>query len=161
MSPIQIKIPGEDAWIIERLGRLLTWRLVHGQDSSNVRQSLIRFLFGLQRLPMLIPDLRLSLEIGQIYVEINSELFGLESFTNDGHTGFRLQYFEGSNHCLYWNEFLVGADKRNAVETRLQELESDIAEGICLSIEDYSTGEYVDAPSLDDYMEYALSYEAS
>lgn len=160
MSSIQINIPGEDAWIIERIGRLLTGRLVQGQDSTTVRQSLIRFLFGLQRLPILIPDLCISIAVGRIYVEINSTLLGIESFTDDGHTEFRLQYFDGSNHCLHWNEFLIGEDKRIAIEILLQELETDFNGGLLVAIEDHSTGDFVDIPPLDDYMEYALSYEA-
>lgn len=161
MSTIEIKIPGEDAWIIGRIGRMLANRLVFGQDDPTVRQGLIRLLFGLQRLPILAPDLCISLGNGRVYVEMNGENFGIVSFTKDGHTEFRLQYFSGSSHCLYWNDQLIGEEKRVAVMSRLQELESDLSTETCLSIEDHSTGDYVDVPPLDDYMEYALSYEAS
>lgn len=93
MSTTKIEIPGEDAWVLARLGKMFSDRLIHGSDDSLTRQSILRFLFGIQRLPILIPDLCVSLSVGRVCVEINSELFGLSSYSEDGHTEFRLQYF--------------------------------------------------------------------
>lgn len=149
MTVSKIDIPGEDAWVLGRLGTMLAKRLVHGSDDVVTRQALLRLVFGMQRLPLLIPDLCISLRAGFVSVELNSELFGLMSYTEDGHMEFRLQYFGGSSHCTYWSEFLSGDARRDAIATRLQDIQDVMADNESLSIEDHSVSGYVDEPPLD------------
>lgn len=161
MSNIKIDIPAEDGWIIQWLAKMLTRRLVHGKDDAQVRQSLMRLLFGLQRLPVVHPNLSLSVGNGHVYVKLDSESFDLASFTDDGHTAFRLQYFSESSHCLHWSEHLTGEQRRLATEERLEELDSSMADDDDLSIEHYSTGEHVDTAPMKVFMGHSVSYEAS
>lgn len=161
MSAGKLAIPAEDAWIIERISQMLTQRLVYGQDAPDDRRALFRLLFGLQRLPIITSGLNLSVGAGDTYVEISHEWAGLVRFTDDGHTSFRLQYFESSHHCLYWHEHLMGSEKREFVERVLMRLESDLMEQADVLIEDHSDGMYVDLPPLDDHLECSLSHEES
>lgn len=159
MSAGKLAIPAEDAWIIERISQVLTKRLVYGQDAPDARRSLFRLLFGLQRLPIITPELNLSVGAGDTYIEISHEWAGLVRFTEDGHTCFRLQYFESSHHCMYWQEHLVGIERREVVERVLMDLESDFLEQADALIEDHSVGEYVDLTPLDHHLECSLSHE--
>lgn len=158
-STTKIEIPGEDAWVLSRISKMISRRLAFGSDSPSQRQSLLRLLYGVQRLPVLVSDLCVSLSAGHVLFAINSEMFELISFTDDGHTAFRLQYFSAGNHCIRWHDFLAGDAKRDAIEMYLRELEEDFDESVSLSMEDYSKAGYVDEPPLESYMEYALSYE--
>ena len=160
MSNIKIDIPAEDSWIIEWLAKMLTRRLVRGQDDAQVRQSLIRLLFGLQRMPVVLPNLSLSVGNGHVHAKLDSESFDLASFTDDGHTEFRLQYFSESSHCLQWSEHLTGEERRLAIEFCLEELDSSMEDDDLL-IEDYSTGEYVDITPMAVFMGHSVSCEAS
>lgn len=159
MTATKIDIPGEDAWIVARLGAMVSHRIVNGTDDVETRQSLLRLLFGIQRLPNLFPDLRISLGNGHVFVEFNTEFFELSSYTDDGHSAFRLQYFSNGNHCIYWFDILTGDEKRQRTEMLLDELETALKEDECLMIEDHSYAGQIDEPPLDDYMEYSLSYE--
>ncbi len=159
MSAGKLAIPAEDGWIIARISQVLTKRLVYGQDAPETRRSLFRLLFGLQRLPTITPGVSLSVGTGDTYIEISHEWAGLIRFTEDGHTAFRLQYFESSHHCLYWHEPLMGLEKRETVERVLRELESDLLEQADVQIEDHSAGGHVDLPPLDDHLECSLSNE--
>ena len=156
MSNIRINIPAEDYWIIQLLAKMLTRRLVSGQDDAQVRQSLMRLLFGLQRMPVVLPNLNLLVGNGHVHVKLDSESFDFASFTDDGHTEFRLQYFSESSHCLRWSEHLTGEERRLAIEDRLEELDSSMAEDDDLSIEDYSTGEYVDIAPMEVFMGHSV-----
>lgn len=159
MSAIKIDIPSDDIWLLQRLVAMASSRLVNATDDASTRSSLLRLLFGLQRLPALSPGLCVSLGNGLVYVTLNSERFELASYTDDGHTEFCLQYFSGSNHCLQWNDFLIGDDKRNAIELRINSLEETFTQDERLSVEDYSKSGYVDEPPLGQYRENSLSYE--
>lgn len=161
MSAGKLVIPAEDAWIIERISQMLTKRLVYGQDAPDARRSLFRLLFGLQRLPIITPGLNLSVGAGDTYIEISHEWAGFVRLTDGGHTSLRLQYFESSQHCIYWHEHLMGPEKRELVEEVLMGLESDLLEPADVLIEDHSDGAHVDLPPLDDYLEHSLSREES
>mgnify|MGYP003616228782 FL=1 len=81
MSNIKINIPAEDCWIIQWLTKMLACRLVRGQDDAQVRQSLMRLLFGLQRMPVVLPNFSLSVGNGDVHIKLNSESFDLASFS--------------------------------------------------------------------------------
>ena len=156
MSNIKINIPAEDCWIIQWLTKMLACRLVRGQDDAQVRQSLMRLLFGLQRMPVVLPNFSLSVGNGDVHIKLNSESFDLASFTDDGHTEFLLQYFSESSHCLQGYEHLTGEARRLAIEDRLENLDSSMAEDDDLYVEDYSAGEYVDIAPMEVFMGHSV-----
>ena len=156
MSNIKINLPLEDSWVIQWLAKMLTRRLVRGQDDAQVRQSLIRLLFGLQRMPIVLPNFSLSVGNGHVHIKLDSESFDLASFTDDGHTEFLLQYFSKSNHCLQGYEHLIGEARRLAIEDRLENLDSSMAEDDNLYVEDYSAGEYVDIAPMEVFMGHSV-----
>ena len=156
MSNIKINIPVEDSWIIQWLAKMLTRRLVRGQDDAQVRQSLMRLLFGLQRMPVVLPNFSLSVGSAHVHLKLDSESFDLASFTDDGHTEFLLQYFSESSHCLQGYEHLTGEARRLAIEDRLEKLDSSMAEEDDLYIEDYSAGEYVDIAPMEVFMGHSV-----
>jgi hypothetical protein len=159
MSTTLVVVPPEDAPVIARLARILAKRLVYGSDMPSQRQTLSRALFGLQRLPILLPDLNLSISAGLCQLQIDSEHCGFVSYTDDGHTEFRIQYFAGSSHCIKGFEFLEGEDKIAAATLRLDDFEAAFDEADELSVEDYSTPGAADEPPIDDYLEYARTYD--
>lgn len=159
MSTSLVLISPEDACVIGRLSQVLARRLVHGNDAPTRRQSLMRALFGLQRLPILIPDLNISISAGWCQLQINSEHCGFISYTEDWHTEFRIQYFAGSSHCIEGFETLVGEEKIAAAMRRLDDFDAAMNELDELSIEDYSTPGAADEPPIDDYLEYAQTYD--
>ncbi|HCT06395.1 MAG TPA: hypothetical protein DIW86_13620 [Pseudomonas sp.] len=156
MNNIKINIPVEDSWIIQWLAKMLTRRLVRCQDDAQVRQSLIRLLFGLQRMLVVLPNFSLSVGNGRVHIKLDSESFALASFTDDGHTEFLLQYFSKSNHCLQGYEHLTGEARRLAIEDRLENLDSSMAEDDNLYVEDYSAGEYVDIAPMEVFMGHSV-----
>ncbi len=159
MSKTLVAIPPEDSCLVARLSRILAKRLVHGNDEPAQRQSLMRALFGLQRLPVLIPDLTISISAGRCQFQIDAEHFGLVSYTADWHTEFRIQYFTGSSHCIVGFNTLEGEEKLAAAMDRLDDFEAAMDEPDELSIEDVSTPGAVDEPPIDDYLEYTQSYD--
>ncbi len=159
MSTSLVVIPPEDACVIARLSRILVKRLVHGSDAPAVRQTLMRALFGLQRLPILIPDLSISISAGRCQFQIDAEHCGLVSYTEDWHTEFRIQYFSGSSHCIEGFETLEGDEKISAAKLRLDNFEAAMEEPDELSVEDHSTPGAADEPPIDDYLEYAQTYD--
>lgn len=161
MTVIKFDIPGEDAWIIDKLARILAKRLIYGTDDTSARLGLLRALFALQRLPNIAPGYSLSLGVNGIYIEPTSERCGLTTFNPDGQTLLQLQYFEEGCHCLDFHQFLAGDVKRLRLESILQSLEQGFAEAELLDIEDLSSGIHVDDPPLHDYLEYALSWKDS
>jgi hypothetical protein len=138
MSTTLVVVPPEDAPVIARLARILAKRLVHGTDTVTQRQALMRALFGLQRLPLLLPDLNLSISAGHCQLQIDSQHCGFVSYTEDWHTEFRIQYFAGSTHCINGFEFLEGEEKIAAATWRLDDFEAALDEVDELSVEDYS-----------------------
>lgn len=159
MSTSLVVIPPEDACVIARLSRILVKRLVHGSDAPAVRQTLMRALFGLQRLPILIPDLSISISAGRCQFQIDAEHCGLVSYTEDWHTEFRILYFSGSSHCIEGFETLEGDEKISAAKLRLDNFEAAIGEPDELTVEDHSTPGAADEPPIDDYLEYAQTYD--
>jgi hypothetical protein len=157
MNATLILVPPEDACVIARLCRILTGRLVHGDDAPPARQALLRALFGLQRLPLLRPDLSISISAGQGQLEINSEHCGFVSYTEDWHTEFRIQYFADFSHCISWFETLEGEEKIEAAMLRLDAFEAAMEGSGPLEIEDYSTPGAVDEAPIDDYADYAYA----
>jgi hypothetical protein len=158
MSTSLVVIPPEDACVIARLSQVFAKRLVHGSDAPAQRQTLMRALFGLQRLPTLIPDLNISISAGRCQFQIDSEHCGFVSYTEDWHTEFRIQYFPGSSHCIEGFETLDGEEKIAAAKLRLDDLAAAMDEADELSVEDYSTPGAADEPPIDDYLEYAQTY---
>lgn len=158
MSTSLVVIPPEDACVVARLSQILARRLVHGSDAPVRRQTLMRALFGLQRLPILIPDLNTSISAGRCQLQIDSEHCGFVSYTEDWHTEFRIQYFPGSAHCIEWLQTLEGEEKIAAAMLRLDDFAEAMDEEAELSVEDYSTPGVVDEPPIDDYLEYAQTY---
>ncbi|MDC8787269.1 hypothetical protein [Roseateles koreensis] len=159
MSTTLILIPPEDACVIARLSRALAKRLVQSSDVPARRQTLMRALFGLQRLPILIPDLNISISAGQYQFQIDSEHCGFVSYTEDGHTEFRIQYFAGSSHCIEWFATLVGEVKIGAAMLRLDAFAEAMEEADQLTVADYSTPGAADEPPINDYLEYAQTYD--
>lgn len=131
-------IPQEDAWIIQRISNLVAERIALADHHASARRSLMRLLFGLQRLPYKTSGLSISIGHGA-YIELNDECFGVTVFTEDHHTQFRLQYFDTSHHCLEWHDNLVGDEKRRMTQFRLDDLRDAFSEETVLYIEDYST----------------------
>jgi hypothetical protein len=113
MSTSLVVIPPEDACVVARLSQVFARRLVHGSDAPVRRQTLMRALFGLQRLPILIHDLNLSISAGRCQFQINSEHCGFVSFTEDWHTEFRIQYFPVPRRFV-WNPTVRMAGRRRA-----------------------------------------------
>lgn len=159
MSTSLVVIPPEDACVIGRLSQILARRLVHGSDAPVQRQTLMRTLFGLQRLPILIPDLNISISAGRCQLRIDSEHCGFVSYTEDWHTEFRVQYFPGSAHCIERFQTLEGEEKIAAAMLRLDDFAEAMDEEGKLSVEDYSTSGVADEPPIDDYLEYAQTYD--
>lgn len=159
MSTTLVVVPPDDASVIARLARILAKRLVHGADGSSQRQTLLRALFGLQRLPVLLPDLNLSISAGLCQLQIDSEHCGFVSYTDDGHTEFRIQYFAGSSHCIRGFEFLEGDERIAAATLRLDDFEEALDEADELTVEDYSTPGAADEPPIDDYLAYARAHD--
>lgn len=159
MSTSLVVIPPEDASVIARLSQILVKRLVHGSDAPARRRTLMRALFGLQRLPILIPDVNISISAGWCKFQIDSEHCGFVSFTDDWHTEFRIQYFAGSSHCIEGFETLEGEEKIAAAKLRLDEFAAAMEEPDQLSVEDHSTPGAADEPPIDDYLEYAQTYD--
>ena len=159
MSMLLVVIPPEDANVIARLSQVFAKRLVHGSDDPARRQTLMRALFGLQRLPILIPDLSISISAGRCQFQINSEHCGFLGYMEDWHTEFRIQYFPGSSHCIEGFETLEGEEKIAAVKVRLDDFAAAMDEADEMSVEDYSTPGAADEPPIDDYLEYAQTYD--
>ncbi len=159
MSTSLVVIPPEDACVIARLSQVFAKRLVHGHDAPARRQTLMRALFGLQRLPILIPDLSISISAGRFQFQIDSEHCGFVSYTEDWHTEFRIQYFSGSSHCIEGVEILEGEEKIAAAKLRLDDFEAAMDAPDELSVEDHSTPGAADEPPIDDYLEYAQTYD--
>lgn len=154
MSTTLVAVPPEDAPIISRLASILARRLVQGNDEPVQRQALLRALFALQRLPVLASDLSVSISAGYCQLAINSEQYGFYSYTDDGHTEFRIEYFTGTSHCICGYDFLEGEEKTAAAHARLDDFASDMETGQSLIIEDNSTAGEIDVPPIDDYLEY-------
>jgi hypothetical protein len=159
MSTSLVVIPPEDAYVIARLRQVLARRLVHGSDAPARRQTLMRALFGLQRLPNLIPDLNISISAGWCQFQINSEHCGFVSYTQDWHTEFRIQYFPVSSHCIEGFETLEGEEKIAAAKLRLDDFDAAMDEADELRVEDYSTPGAAEEPPIDDYLKYAQMYD--
>lgn len=155
MSARSIIIPPEDYCVIARLGDILTKRLVYGNDEPVRRQTLLRALFGLQRLPTLIAGLNLSISAGQGQLEINSEHCGFVSYTEDWHTEFCIQYFADSSHCLEGFVTLDGEQKIESAMLRLDDFEFAMNEVDEPVMEDYSTAGAVDEPPIYGHRKYA------
>jgi hypothetical protein len=116
----------------------------------------MRLLFGLQRMPDVLPNFSLSMGNGHVHLKLDSESFDLAGFTDDGHTDFLLRYFSESSHCLQGYEHLTGEARRLAIEERLDQLDSSMAEDDDLYIEDYSAGEYVDIAPMEVFMGHSV-----
>lgn len=159
MSTSLVFIPPEDACVIARLSQVFAKRLVHGNDTPALRQTLMRALFGVQRLPILIPDLHITISAGQCQFQINSEHCGFVSYTADGHTEFRIQYFPDFSHCIEDFRALEHDEKILTAMARLDEFATAMDEANELSVEDYSTPGAADEPPIDDYLEYAQTYD--
>lgn len=159
MSTTLVLIPPEDSCLVARLSRILARRLVHGNDQPVRRQSLLRALFGLQRLPILIPDLALSISAGRCQLQIDAEHVSFVSYTEDWHTEFCIQYFSDSSHCIDGFYTLEGDQKIEAAMYRLDDFELAMDEADEPAIEDLSKAGAVDEPPLDDYLEYARTYD--
>lgn len=159
MSTTLIVIPPEDACVIAHLGGILARRLVNGNDAPPQRRSLLRALFGLQRLPVLIPDLTISISADRFQLEIDAEHCSFASYTEDWHTEFRIQYFAEYSHCIGGFDMLEGDEKIAAARQRLNDFEAAMEEVSELSIEDLSIEGAVDEPPIDDYLEYAQTYD--
>jgi hypothetical protein len=161
MSATLVAIPPEDACIVARLSRILAKRLVHGNDGPEQRQGLMRALLGLQRLPVLTADLVISISAGRCQLEIDPDHFGFVSYTEDWHTEFRIQYFSRSSHCIVGFDTLEGSERLEATNCRLDNFEAAMDEPDGISIEDLSTAGVVDEPPIDDFLDYARSYDES
>ena len=159
MSTTLVLIPPEDSCLVARLSRILARRLVHGNDEPSRRQSLLRALYGLQRLPILIPDLVLSISAGRCQLQFDAEHISFVSYTHDWHTEFRIQYFTGFSHCIEGFYTLEGDEKIEAAMYRLDDFESAMDEADEMTIEDLSKAGTVDEPPMDDYLEYAQTYD--
>lgn len=159
MSSTFVEIPPGDAILIARISRILAGRLVHCVDSSDRRQSLFRALFGLQRLPELCPTLSVSISCGLCQLVLNSEHAGFASYTDDGHTEFRIEWFPGSSHCIRGYQHLEGAERTEIAMYRIDDFESAMQEPAGPVIEDYSVAGHVDEPPIDDYLDYARAYD--
>lgn len=140
----RLDIPSGDAWFVARLGEILGNRLLRGNDDFETRRVFLRLMFGLQRLPAVNPDLVVTVHAGLVAIELSEEVFGLESFTDDGHTEFRLQYFSGSNHCIHGYDFLTGEKRRGEAEIRIREFEQALEAGERLIVQDFSKSGSVD-----------------
>lgn len=147
-------IPPSDAWIVQRLATLVSRRLENGHDSATFRRGLLRLLFALQRLPLVLSGTVLALSKDRIQIEINEEIVGVNGYTDDGHTEFRLSYFATSHDCFYWGGQLHGDARREAIQWRLQLLEEGLDEPSDLFIEDLSSNDAVDTPPM---MELAIT----
>lgn len=161
MSSTFVEIPPADAVLIARISRILAWRLVHGSDSPDRRQSLFRALFGLQRLPQIYPNLNLSISGGYCQLVLNSEHAGFVSYTDDGHTEFRIEWFPGSSHCIRGYEHLEGAERIEVATYRIDDFEAAMQEPAGPVIEDCSVTGQVDEPPIDAYLDYARTYDES
>lgn len=152
MIATSFAIPPEDAWLVSRLCRIISSRLVYGTDTSDARRGLLRALFGLQRLPAVESELSISICAGRHQFEFSQENFGFISYTDDWHTEFRIQFFASSNHCIHIFEMLEGEARRHAAEFRLDEFEADMQEPDAMSIEDLSTAGPIDEPPIDSHL---------
>lgn len=161
MSTTSIVVPPEDTCVVTRLSQILARRLVYGNDAPAQRRTVLRAIFGLQRLPILIPSLNISISAGRCQLEINPEQCGFVSYTEDWHTEFRIQYFSDSSHCIEGFEILEGDAKIAAAFLRLDNFDAAMDAADELTVEDYSTDGAVDEPPMPDYLEYAQSYNKS
>lgn len=159
MSSTLLVVPPEDARVISCLCRILVKRLIEAADEPLQRQALVRGLFALLRLPLLIPDLNLSISAGRGQLRIDSEHCGFVSYTDDGHTEFRIQYFAGSTHCVEGFSHLHGEDRIAAATLRLDAFGAAMERPNELSIEDHSAPGLADEPPIDNYLTYARTYD--
>jgi hypothetical protein len=160
MSITEVSIPPDDAWVIARLSRLIAARIIVGSHTVEQRRSLLRALFGLQRLPVLFPDLKLCISAGQQLLRLDWNAVEFVRFTEDWHTAFRLQYFESGCQCIDGNTLLDGDARQQAMLFHLDEFEHALEEGEQISIEDLSTPGQIDEPPIDEYLEYCESSKA-
>jgi hypothetical protein len=159
MSASMVDIPPSDAWVIARLSQIFAKRLVAGNDTAAQRQTLMRALFGLQRLPILIRDLHVVISAGRSRFDINSDYCGFVCYTEDWHTEFRIQYFVGSSHCIEMNDLLEGADRIAAATLRLDDFAASMDEMDELFVEDYSTPVTADEPPISHQHKRALTHD--
>lgn len=160
MSITQVHIPPDDAWVVARLSRMLAERLIAGSDAADQRRSLLRAIFGLQRLPVLFPDLQLCITAGYQSLRLDWSSVELTGFTEDGHSCFRLQYDELGSHCFEWSTLLHDEARQQATLATLDEFAAALAAGEEIWIEDLSTAGQVDDPPIDEYLEYCESSKA-
>lgn len=119
----------------------------------------MRALFCLQRLPVLLPDLNLSIAAGHCQLQIDSQHCGFVSYTEDWHTEFRIQYFAGSTHCIDGFEFREGEERIAAAMWRLDDLEASLDKADELSVEDYSKPGAADEPPIGDFLECLETFD--
>lgn len=155
---MRFQIPAEDHWFIESLAIQFQKLIVRPELESNLKTGLLRFLFALQRLPRLADETNISLSIcdaerDQIYdaghygLAICSDSFDFKHFTAENHTDFRVNYFQGSHHCIDGFAMLEGEAKRVAQLEHVEALELLCTKGQVL-LEDYSMGVEIDVPPL-------------
>jgi len=147
-------MPKDDRWVIQTLLSVTVKRLnSEHEDHADVRRALLRFLFALQGLPRFTDGINLSIEIDNYQLTFSDEEVGIHKFTSDGHEVFRLQYFEGSHHCIDGYNILTGAEKEHTLKYHLDQIVSLMTNEAALLVEDYSQGENVDRPAIDPIWE--------
>jgi|GEM_PF-2425693 len=143
-------LSADDKWIIQLILNTLYKRICSEHaDQPNIRNGLFRFFLALQRLPSKTKGISLSIEVCCYQLEINSELFGLNVYTDDGHTTFRLQYFDKSKHCISGYDFLTGNEMEESLRFHLSEVGELMVNEKVIHIEDLSVGTEVDSMTIN------------
>lgn len=152
------QIPSEDYWFIERLAIQVRQLIVSPRVDKSLHPSLLRILFALQRLPNLVDETNISLSVcdaeprpfftSEYYsLAISSDGVHFTHFTEDGHTEFRANYFQGCHDCIDGFAVLEGESKREALLEHMEAFELQASEGLVL-LEDHSCGVEIDIPPL-------------
>jgi hypothetical protein len=140
--------PRSEEWVLSFFTRSIAVRLGNDALSEEERRGLLRLLFGLQRFPRITPGLNIHIEWPDIetscVLQLSSEALSIER----AHT--RLQYFVGSHHFVSFFELLSGVDRQLYLENWLPLFSAIQDPDSEFSIEDYSVGEYVDMPPLNE-----------
>ena len=140
--------PRSEYWVIAAVAKSVAVRLASECADPVRSRSLLRLLFGLQRFPRITPGLVVQISWSDIEAPCSIGLTSEDLTIERAHT--RLQYFVGSHHLLDLYDNLSGWERRQYLENWLPLLASfeDPAEKLWIS--DYSDGQDVDRPPLND-----------
>ena len=141
-------VPRSEYWVVAAMTKSVATLLYRRDLVSQKRRALMRLLFGLQRVPRITKGLNVSVEWPDMetccVIRLDSEHLSIER----AHT--RLQYCPGSHHMISLYDQFFGAERHEHLENWIPLFDRTTDLDDTLSIEDYSMGQEIDIPPLNE-----------